>query len=168
MRQNRGGAAWVSIASPSGTQVKKKNLTSKMGYQFRIRPVTDHDGEPWSPPSEAMVPRFNVPTSSSTPRGTTNHSKQAGMMAAPWCKNAGAKQSILVCWQTIDGASGYELQMRENQKGSMWATIAPNVQGTEVKKKNLPSKNGYQFRVRPLGKSDLPNFSQPSYTAIAT
>jgi hypothetical protein len=121
-----------------------------------------------------MVPKFNVPTTSTPPPrggglGTSNHAKQkqAGMMAQPWCKNAGAKHSILVIWQTIDGAKGYELQMRENKKSGVWATIAPNVQGTEVKKKNLPSKNGYQFRVRPIGHSSYPNFSQPSYTAIA-
>mmetsp|Transcript_21948 Transcript_21948/g.36303 ORF Transcript_21948/g.36303 Transcript_21948/m.36303 type:complete len:336 (+) Transcript_21948:170-1177(+) len=40
MRENIGGAAWSTIAaSLSGTEVRKKNLTAKNGYMFRVRPA---------------------------------------------------------------------------------------------------------------------------------
>jgi thiol-disulfide isomerase/thioredoxin len=55
--------------------------------------------------------------------------------------------------------------MRENNGGSQWSTIASSLSGTEVKKKNLTSDLGYQFRVRPAG-SDTP-FSSPSDSIVA-
>lgn len=45
---------------------------------------------------------------------------------------------------------GYKLQMRENDGGAEWTTIAACLGGTEVKKKNLTSRHGYMFRVRPV------------------
>jgi len=58
----------------------------------------------------------------------------------------------------------YELQMRENGGGDIWKTVAPALGGTEVRKKNLISDRGYQFRVRPVapsGDAEAP-FSSPS------
>jgi thiol-disulfide isomerase/thioredoxin len=45
---------------------------------------------------------------------------------------------------------GYKLQMRESNGTSTWSTVAKCLSGTEVRKKNLTSKNGYMFRVRPV------------------
>ena len=40
MRENDGASAWTTVAPLlSGTEVKKKNLTSTKGYMFRVRPV---------------------------------------------------------------------------------------------------------------------------------
>jgi thiol-disulfide isomerase/thioredoxin len=55
--------------------------------------------------------------------------------------------------------------MRENEGGKPWETIATSLSNTEVKKKNLISKHGYQFRVRPAG-SEIA-FSPPSDAAVA-
>jgi chitodextrinase len=139
------------------TEVKKKNLSPKAGYQFRVRPVTDNENvEPWSPPSDVVIPKSPVKFST--------HKK--GAMPAPWCKNAGMKNAILVCWTKVDGALGYELQMKEgNRKKAKWTTVAAYLSGNEVRKKNCMSKNGYQFRVRPVTNWDNP-FSDPSFTAI--
>ena len=49
---------------------------------------------------------------------------------------------------------GYKLQMRENVGTSGWITVAPCLTGTEVRKKNLTSSNGYSFRVRPVLKGE--------------
>jgi nucleoredoxin len=60
--------------------------------------------------------------------------------------------------------------MRENEGGSHWTTIAPALTSTEVKKKNLTCKAGYQFRVRPAGSTDSSSsipFSPPSETVVA-
>lgn len=54
MRENKGGASWsVVAASLSGTEVRKKNLTSKLGYMFRVR-VAGSDGA-FSVASEVVV-----------------------------------------------------------------------------------------------------------------
>ena len=45
---------------------------------------------------------------------------------------------------------GYKLQMRANEGGIAWTTVAPCLSGTEVRKKNLTSSKGYMFRVRPV------------------
>ena len=45
---------------------------------------------------------------------------------------------------------GYKLQMRENDGAVPWSTIAQCLSGTEVRKKNLTSRKGYMFRVRPV------------------
>ena len=87
-------------------------------------------------------------------------------MAAPWVKNAGP-QSLLIRWVKFNGATGYELQMRENTKKGTWTTIAGNLSGTEVKKKNLTNIAGYQFRVKPLGTRET-RYSAQSYAAIAS
>jgi len=45
---------------------------------------------------------------------------------------------------------GYKLQMRESDAKVGWSTVAQCLSGTEVRKKNLTSKHGYMFRVRPV------------------
>jgi hypothetical protein len=50
--------------------------------------------------------------------------------------------------------AGYKLQMRENKGDAAWATVAACLSGTEVRKKNLTSKYGYMFRVRPVLQGD--------------
>mmetsp|Transcript_50587 Transcript_50587/g.107762 ORF Transcript_50587/g.107762 Transcript_50587/m.107762 type:complete len:414 (+) Transcript_50587:48-1289(+) len=45
---------------------------------------------------------------------------------------------------------GYKLQMRENDGKVGWSTVAQCLSGTEVRKKNLSSRHGYMFRVRPV------------------
>lgn len=45
---------------------------------------------------------------------------------------------------------GYKLQMREDAGSGDWSTVAQCLSGTEVRKKNLTSKYGYMFRVRPV------------------
>lgn len=57
-----------------------------------------------------------------------------------------------VSWKPYDDEllSGYKLQMRENDGSVRWSTVAQCLSGTEVRKKNLTSKKGYMFRVRPV------------------
>lgn len=59
MREDRGGARWTTIArSLTGTEVKKKNLHSPLGYRFRVRPNGgDEATSPYSPPSERAIAR---------------------------------------------------------------------------------------------------------------
>lgn len=167
MRENTGGAEWFTIADEiEVTEVKKRRLKSKFGYMFRVRPLNGEYDEAFSPPSEVKVA---VPASKSQQGSRVQVAPQASedfSMAAPWVKNAGP-QALLIRWTKFDGASGYELQMRENTKNGKWTTIAANLSGTEVKKKNLTSVNGYQFKVRPLGTKET-RFSAPSYGAIAS
>jgi len=191
MRENRGGAAWQTVGDEvQGTEVRKRNLTSTYGYQFRVRPVTEEE-EPWSAPSGAAVAvhkngtKKNRSATRASNAGKTPHSqtkpppqhqqhqhhqqqRDPNAMPAPWIKNAGIKNAVLVCWQAVPGASGYELQMKENNGKDGWSTVASNLGGTEVRKKNLVSYFGYLFRVRPHGVGSNKPFSAPSNIAIAT
>merc|ERR1719464_750126 len=84
--------------------------------------------------------------------------------------SVGGNQTLLVSWSSDAGAATrYELQMRENNGGERWKTLSSSLSGTEVKKKNLISPFGYQFRVRPRIGTDNDNdddhhhpFSPPS------
>lgn len=165
MRENTGGAEWFTIADEvEAREVKKRHLKSKMGYMFRVRPLNGEYDEAFSPPSEVRVAvgagKAQV-SATVAPQTSEDYS-----MAAPWVKNAGP-QALLVRWTSFNGATGYELQMRENKRKGTWTTIAGNLSGTEVKKKNLQSVDGYQFRVRPLGTREA-RYSAPSYGAIAS
>lgn len=50
---------------------------------------------------------------------------------------------------------GYKLQMRESNGSSSWSTVAKCLSGTEVRKKNLTSRSGYMFRVRPVLQGEI-------------
>lgn len=166
MRENTGGAEWFTIANElEVTEVKKRHLKSRVGYMFRVRPLNGEYDEAFSPSSAVHiavnVPKSQASSATVSPQASTDYS-----MAAPWVKNAGP-QALLIRWVTFNGASAYELQMRENTKKGKWTTIAASLSGTEVKKKNLTNIAGYQFRVKPLGTSET-RFSAPSYGAIAS
>jgi len=67
--------------------------------------------------------------------------------------------TVHVSWATYDDDDGgtvvgYKLQMRENDGKYKWATVAKCLSGIEVKKKNLTSRHGYMFRVRPVIKGE--------------
>lgn len=166
MRENTGGAEWFTIADEiDATEVVKRFLDSSFGYMFRVRPLNGQYEEAFSPPSDVKVAlgaaRRPARDATVDPKASDDYS-----MNAPWVKNAGP-QALLLRWPEFDGANGYEIQMRENIRKGKWTTIAENFAGTEVKKKNLTSISGYQFRVRPLGTSET-RFSAPSYGAIAS
>lgn len=92
--------------------------------------------------------------------------EQARRMAAPTARIDTATASPTpnsyvahVSWPAYEGDEvdlfqGYKLQMRENDGSGSWSTVAACLSGTEVKKKNLTSKYGYMFRVRPVLKGE--------------
>jgi thiol-disulfide isomerase/thioredoxin len=137
------------------TQARKRNLTdeSKTGFIFRAGAV---------------------PEGSDTATSWRTHTEPFHLLAkadvktraeAPTVSNLGSNASLMVRWSTAKNATGYELQMRENCGGAEWCTIAPSLSGTEVRKKNLTSKAGYQFRVRPITEGSV--FSPPSDPMVA-
>mmetsp|Transcript_6441 Transcript_6441/g.11724 ORF Transcript_6441/g.11724 Transcript_6441/m.11724 type:complete len:332 (+) Transcript_6441:91-1086(+) len=139
------------------TQARKRNLNPNTSYFFRVAPATSNNG------SKSWITHTNA-------FRTLSVSEEKDSMAAPKVSNGG-NQALVVSWSKTDGAAGYELQMRENEGGKPWETVAPSLSGTEVKKKNLTSKSGYQFRVRPAAVSGKENadvpFSPPSDAAVA-
>lgn len=139
----------------SQPQARKRNLTPDTQYLFRVAAVAlEEEGRSWLTHEEPF-----------TCLSTEQDEKS---MAAPKVSDAGSNQALRISWNNTEGDSsgGYELQMRENQGGEEWKIIAPSLSGTEVKKKNLTSKWGYQFRVRPAS-SDDEAFSPPSEAVAA-
>jgi hypothetical protein len=162
---------WATIAARlSGSEVKKKNLTSANGYQFRVKPL---DGPMaaygYSNHSNPVVlPQTSRMRQAHQQRAKAAVSRAKYSMPAPWFKGANEKHAIVVCWQKQPKTTAYELQMMECAQGEEWTTIAARLTSTEVKKKNLTSANGYQFRIKPLdGPNAKKSFSLPSSTAIA-
>jgi thiol-disulfide isomerase/thioredoxin len=127
-------------------QARKKNLDAGKQYFFRIGPLRDGEIEPktW--------------VSHPEPFCVLTEEQDSNRMKAPLVLQGGSNQTVLVQWGKVEEANAYELQMRENVGGGGWSTVAASLSGTEVKKKNLTSAHGYQFRVRVVG-SDV--FSPP-------
>eukprot|EP00540_Astrosyne_radiata_P021032 CAMPEP_0116828924 /NCGR_PEP_ID=MMETSP0418-20121206/3913_1 /TAXON_ID=1158023 /ORGANISM="Astrosyne radiata, Strain 13vi08-1A" /LENGTH=321 /DNA_ID=CAMNT_0004457841 /DNA_START=152 /DNA_END=1114 /DNA_ORIENTATION=+ len=137
----------------TSTQARKKNLEdpSADGFKFRVGTFTDGEVKEWVSHEGAF---HLLPEKDESER-----------MEAPEAVPAGTNRSLLIKWTTVNGASGFELQMRENTGGAPWKTIAPSLSGTEVRKKNLVADLGYQFRVRPTGSDSA--FSSPSGAVAA-
>lgn len=141
------------------TQVRKRNLSAEIapdGFIFRVGAVLD-DGNK-SP--ENWV-------SHKHPFLLLNDEADKSRMDTPTMTPAG-NHALVISWKkkTNDETVKTELQMRENKGGEIWQTIAASLGGTEVRKRNLTSKLGYQFRVRPSSGGDAP-FSPPSDPVIA-
>jgi len=135
------------------TQAKKKNLEPDTEYFFRVAAIFNDELAEKSWMTHGVAFR------------TLSEAEDSKAMGAPKAVGAGSNQALKVSWGKALDVSGYELQMRENAGGADWATIASSLSGTEVKKRNLPSTLGYQFRVRPSG-SDF-TFSPPSDPTVA-
>jgi thiol-disulfide isomerase/thioredoxin len=146
----------------TSTQARKRNLSPEQSYCFRVAGVVKDTVGAWISHTDTF-----------TTLSTVQDEKES--MAAPKTTNAGSNHALVISWQKVDDATatatanGYELQMRENKGGSEWSTIAPSLSGLEVKKKNLTSSLGYQFRVRPNnnnGTCSAP-FSPPTDASVA-
>ena len=137
----------------ASTQARKRNLDFAGGYFFRVGAAEgeedDDNVKSWVSHNEA----FQI----------LSEDQESGRMETPTTVPAG-NQALLIKWKKHE-TSSYELQMRENDGGAKWNTIAASLSSTEVRKKNLTSPQGYQFRVRPAG-SDAA-FSSPSDPAVA-
>lgn len=135
------------------TQARKKNLIPENDYFFRVAPLVGEEikDDSW--------------VTHDTPFRTISAELESKAMEAPKVVGAGSSHALKISWSKVDNVSGYELQMRENAGAAEWSTIAASLSGTEVKKKNLTSNLGYQFRVRP-NESDAP-FSLPSDPCVA-
>ena len=141
----------------SSTQARKKNLVDEngTGFFFRVGAVLkgQEDVFSWKIHQE--------------PFKLLSSDEESSRMEAPTTTLAGTNEAIIVSWKPPEKKTTYELQMRENIGGAQWKSIASSLSGTEVRKKNLSSKNGYQFRVRPTSNDGSAPFSAPSDPAVA-
>ena len=144
------------------TQARKKNLTDEngSGFMFRVGAILNDDHD------DAVVDWV----SHNEPFKLLSKEQQDKRMAAPRVSMGGANLAALVSWDASPSNSGpYEIQMKENVGGCEWKTVAASFAGLEVRKKNLTSQHGYQFRIRPA-RSDSDNdnvFSSPSDVIVA-
>jgi len=123
-------------------QAKKKNLSPGEAYFFRVAPVVAAAAAETG--DEVVVGSWTT-----HPEAFRTLSREEGD-ASPDAPTTvpGGNHALFVRWKAGEGATGYELQMRENKGGEGWTTLAASLSGTEVRKKNLTSPRGYQFRVR--------------------
>ena len=152
-------------AKLTSTQARKKNLTDEhgAGFFFRVGAIANANNA-----NDDDISSVSNWTTHSEPFYLLPKETEKNRMEAPTSHLAGANEALLVVWKshtTMDD-SKYELQMRETVGGAEWTTIAPSLAGTQVRKKNLSSKKGYQFRVRPSGSTNIP-FSPPSDPVVA-
>ena len=123
----------VSAATKSKTRVDKSSM-DYLGHAchrpFKVLTMMEQSRRMAAPTA-----RIDTSTASPTPKSYVAH--------VSWSqyKTGGEEDALLL---------GYKLQMRENDGKSGWSTVAPCLSGTEVRKKNLTSKHGYMFRVRPV------------------
>eukprot|EP00977_Amphora_coffeiformis_P019463 scaffold7279_cov175-Amphora_coffeaeformis.AAC.2 len=149
----------------TSTQARKKNLsndasdaadeddantttttTTTRGFYFRVAAVTN-DKDPQPPQDWVTHPE---------PFQLLTGDEASTRMSAPIAVVSGSPYAAIVRWNKYSNNNNkpdtfkYEIQMRENIGGNPWETIAASFAHTEVKKKNLTSPAGYQFRVRPV------------------
>lgn len=124
----------------TGTQVKKRNLSSNEGpfiFRVRARDEIDFVGDAmYSDPLELL-------------------DEGVIRMEAPEVKSAGSN-AVIITWGKSSSTAGddmnnkckYEIQMRQINGGTAWETIASDFSGNAVKKNNLVTGMSYQFRVK--------------------
>mmetsp|Transcript_23837 Transcript_23837/g.36845 ORF Transcript_23837/g.36845 Transcript_23837/m.36845 type:complete len:351 (-) Transcript_23837:1601-2653(-) len=155
-------------AKLTSTQARKRNLQDEQGngFSFRVGAITTTSSDDANEEESIKewighAKPFHL---------LSKNEEEEYQMRAPKVVLAGSNQAVIVSWSGASTATTkYELQMRENQGGTPWNTIASSLSGTEVRKKNLISKLGYQFRVRQSdGTTEKPKpFSSPSDPIVA-
>ena len=160
------------------TQVRKKNLLdpNRRGFRFRVGSRTKEQEPPYDDALHWIA--------QAEPFYLLTKEQETHRMDAPKVRLGGSNASLLVSWTvpfldatyvSIENGNPsmitYEIQMRENYGGVPWTTISAAFVGTEVRKNNLPSAHGYQFRIRPnrsaSSVSDEHYFSPPSEPVVA-
>jgi thiol-disulfide isomerase/thioredoxin len=153
------------------TLVRKNNLTdpNHAGFQFRLgivptihNNIRDSDTRTWLSHAE---PFYLL----------TEEQSSVRMLLPPSVTYGGTNASLRISWSPYDKYSlqtkqqhdqkesttitddtgttndvHYEVQMRENSGGMPWTTIVTEYKSTIVRKKNVASSLGYQFRIRPM------------------
>lgn len=174
------------------TLVRKKNLIDpdQNGFMFRVRKSTTTD----STLEDDEYNHYEWMTHTEPFYLLTKEQDSKRIVEPPSVTYGGTNASLRISWNsytttptplestnesnitTEKRMMSYEIQMRENVGGIPWTTIASMYQSTEVRKKNLTSLYGYQFRIRPTSTTstgttstadtDIP-FSSPSEPIIA-
>ena len=123
----------VSAATKSKTRVDKSSM-EYVGHacrrSFQVLTMMEQSRR-----MQAPVARIDTSAASPTPNSYVAH-----VSWQPY-QTGGDEDALFL---------GYKLQMRENSGNVSWSTVAKCLSGTEVRKKNLTSKHGYMFRVRPV------------------
>ena len=154
---NGNGNEFIELSSKlTQPQVRKRNLQPNTKYWFRVAPVSSSNEQQHQQHKQQGTEWITTPQ----PFLTLSKEQEAQSMDAPTVSPSG-NQAVVVSWkakrQKESGAvgGGYEIQMRENVGGVGWTTIATNFSSPtmQVRKKNLTSKAGYQFRIRPSSSS---------------
>jgi thiol-disulfide isomerase/thioredoxin len=138
---------------------KKKNLTGAgHGFFFRVSATTKNKNRVDKSSMDYMGHAYRRPFKVLTMM------EQSQRMSPPIAKIDSSTDSpqpnsyvAHVSWQPyVDPLLlGYKLQMRESDGTSNWYTVAKCLSGTEVRKKNLTSRSGYMFRVRPVLQGEI-------------
>jgi thiol-disulfide isomerase/thioredoxin len=157
------------------TQARKRNLSGPHGFYFRAGAIVHVHGEVEEDDTTTTVVDPSTWISNDQPFYLLTKNEQKLQMEAPAVTDAYSNLAVLVSWKVSSSLSSptkkqpatkttkcYELQMRENRGGEPWTTIAASLTSLEVKKKNLSSSLGYQFRVRPATepKEDDDNYTE--------
>jgi thiol-disulfide isomerase/thioredoxin len=173
--ENNNSSEYVTLSdSLRTTQARKKNLIdpNRNGYCFRVSSSTTSNS---SGPSQYNGREWITHTE---PFHLLTVEQESERMVAAQVHYGGSNASLLISWtipsfivSTDIGNSStgsnidvgeqnagnnfppiitYEIQMRENFGGVPWTTVATSFLGTEVRKNNLTSLHGYQFRIRPI------------------
>jgi len=156
------------------TQARKKNLTDPdgRGFVFRARSAVYESSADGGRSEDGAERQASEWVTHRQPFRLLSADEEKIRMAAPTVRLAGSNETLLISWKKYNhsnGSAAYELQMRENKPGMKWNVIASSLSSVEVRKKNLKSKSGYQFRIRPIvpGNSSKHPFSPPSDPYIA-
>ncbi|KAL7527223.1 hypothetical protein ACHAWF_002085 [Thalassiosira exigua] len=154
-----GSLLYTSLSADlTATTARKRNLTGAgHGFWFRVSAATKSktrvDKSSMDYAGHACRRPFQVLTMMEQSRRMDPPLARIDTGAASPTPNSYVAH---VSWRPYQGGDGeghflgYKLQLRENNGKASWSTVAPCLSGTEVRKKNLTSRHGYTFRVRPV------------------
>ncbi|KAL9190793.1 hypothetical protein ACHAXT_000499 [Thalassiosira profunda] len=155
-----GSLLYTSLSTElTSTTARKRNLTGAgHGFWFRVslptKSKTRVDKTSMEYVGHACRKPFQVLTMMEQSRRMEAPTVRIDRAAASPAPNSFVAH---VSWKPYEAGGdddelflGYKLQMRENDGSVGWSTVAQCLSGTEVRKKNLTSKQGYMFRVRPV------------------
>ena len=130
----------------SGTSYISTGLKDYNSYDYRVRACNSSGVSAWSTytlvktvstPEPAPAPITPTPTPPSAPNGVSGF----------WM-STGPKWQAQISWNTVSGATYYEVQYRTPKTGNEWRADADYSSGTSYISTGLLDYNSYDYRVR--------------------
>ena len=156
----------------SGTSYISTGLKDYNSYDYRVRACNSSGVSAWSTYTLVKTVSTPEPTPSQTtpppapivPTPTPPPSAPNGLSG--FWTSTGPKWQARISWDTVSGATYYEVQYRTPKTGNAWKADPDYSSGTSYISTGLMDYNSYDYRVRACNSSGVSAWT--SYTLVKT